>query len=72
MTARHLEGWTGRVFVRLLEIPLRRRQVVAERIIRVEGLVGYDALEMMAAAVTPQTNPGLFVDAELARKVLER
>ena len=72
MTARHLEGWTGRVFVRLLEIPERRRKLAAERVIRSEGLVGYDALELMEAAVTPQSNPGIFVDAELARRVLGR
>lgn len=57
--------------VRLTDVPLATRYKVANRVIAREGLVGYEALELMIAATNPRHNPDLMVRAELARKVMK-
>lgn len=58
------------VVVRLSEIPIRTRRRVAARVVRVEGLVGERALEMLAAAEIPIQDPALTVSADAASRVL--
>lgn len=66
-------GRTGRkTIVRLTDVPAHTRRVVANRIIRVEGLVGVPALDLLLAAEAPVQDPWLIVDAEAARKVCGR
>lgn len=60
-------GWTQ---VRLSDVPLAVRQRVAARVIRVEGLVGIRALELMIAAVEPTQDPEVTVRVEVARRVV--
>lgn len=72
MSSRPPERRTGWKVVRLSQVPEVTRQRVANRIIRVEGLVGVDALDLMLAATLPMQDPWLIVPEEVARKVLGR
>ena len=67
-----LSPGTGRTLVRLSQVPLAKRQQVANRVIRTEGLVGIPALELLLAAERPRTDPAIFVPADVAAKVLGR
>lgn len=70
--ARLPDGGTGWTQVRLSQVPLAVRQRVAARVIRVEGLVGVPALELMMAAELPIQDPEVTVRSEVARKVVGR
>lgn len=72
MDARSPNGATGYQTVRLSQVPQKKRLEVAHRIIRLEGIVGVPALELMMAATEPRQDPSIVVDAELARRVLGR
>lgn len=59
------------MIVRLSEVPPKKRELAAWRLIRAEGLVGVAALELVLAAAEPREDPWLMVPSDLARKVLD-
>lgn len=69
--ARLSDEGTGWMVVRLSDVPVDLRQKVARRVIQVEGLVGFAALELLLAATEPLADPSVTVRSEVARKVLE-
>lgn len=64
------QGDADLILVRLSQVSKRKRQVVAQRIIRTEGLVGVPMLEMILAAENPRQDPALLVDPAKAEAVL--
>lgn len=67
-----ITGANGKILVRLSHIRPDVRRRVANRVIRVEGLTGVPALELLIAAEHPRQDPVLLVDEAAARKVVER
>lgn len=65
-----IQGRAGNQVVRLSQVPQHTRLLVANRIIRVEGLVGIPALEMILAATEPVQDPWLILPTERVREVL--
>lgn len=60
----------GMILVHLSDIPPGKRRVVADRVIRAEGLVGVPALDMLIAATSPRQDPSLMVTPEEYAKAM--
>lgn len=58
------------VFVRLSEVPEKRRVNVAERLCRLGVVVGTEAIEVRSAAYFPRQDPGIWVTPAEARAKL--
>lgn len=66
------KGWAGKVLVHLTDVPEWKRIAAAERLIDKEGLAGTAAMMLKMVAVSPRENPGLLVDAAVAKRVCGR
>lgn len=60
----------ARMIVRLSQVPVQKRLQVANRMIRLEGLVGVPALDLLMAATEPRQDPALFVPTQTALRIL--
>lgn len=56
------------VFVRLSQVPEKRRVNVAERLCRLGIVTGPEAIAVRAAAYFPRQDPGVWVTPSEARK----
>ena len=66
MASRSLTG-AETVVIRLSQIPEKTRLTFARRLIRVEGLIGVPALDLLMAAHFPRLDPEIEVTVAQAR-----
>ena len=65
-----VEAGESTIVVRLSQVPVTKRLLAADRIIRSEKLRDIEALELKMAAAHPRTDPGIRVSLTQAHKVL--